>query len=94
MYSGSGLFGISGSNSSGISDNSSSVDSDEEWEDRTELVLVLLSNLYLLSDSISVGASRFFSYLIPSTDYLSTALLAITLIGFDKVLSLRRECLF
>jgi len=57
IYSGDGLFGISGS-------NSSSVDSDEEWEDKVELVLVLLPNLYLLSNSISVGASKSFSCLI------------------------------
>ena len=60
VYNGSGKSGKS--NESGNSNSGNSVDRKEDYEERVEPVLVLFSNLYLLLDSILVGASRLSSY--------------------------------
>ena len=58
MYGGGRLFGISSDDSDGVGDDGGSMSGGEIWENRAELVLVLLSNLYSLSDSILISANR------------------------------------
>lgn len=86
------MFRVSSSDGVGISNVSGSVDSSEEWGDRAELVLVLLSNLYLLFDLILVNVSGP-SFCSTCHHLLTTILLTTVLIRFDKLLSLKRECL-
>ncbi len=51
-------------NGNNVRNISSRVGSSKEYEERVELVLVLLSNSYLLLDSILVSTSRLSSYFI------------------------------
>ena len=71
MYGGSSVF----IDNVGNNNSSRGVGGDDEWEERTELVLVLSFDSYLFSDSILVNASKFFS--CPTWHHLLTTYLLL-----------------